>query len=79
VALSASAAARRAAAPAVQQSIDISYLPDSQQQTRPHADAAGEWDRQTDGWTDTVPLCRHRSAYYAASANKASFILQELN
>jgi len=36
----------------------------------PHAAAAGEWDRQTDRWTDTVPFNRRCSAYYAINANK---------
>jgi len=38
------AADRRPAGKAVQQSIDISHPPGP-----PHAAAAGEWDRQTDG------------------------------
>jgi len=38
----------------------------------PHAAAAGEWNRQTDGRTDTVPLHRPCSAQYAGNANEDS-------
>jgi len=60
VALPAFAAARRAAAPAVQQSIDTSRRPGPQQQTRRTLlhQANG-----TDGRTDTVPFHRPCSAY----------------
>jgi len=50
VALPAFAAAiRAAAAPAAQQSIDISYPPGPQQQTRRTPMQRGEWERETDG------------------------------
>jgi len=52
---------------AVQQSIDISYLPVPLQQTRrPLLQRANETDRRT----DTVPFHRPYSAYYASSASK---------
>jgi len=59
---------RAAAAPAVQQSIDIFYLPCPLQQTRRtllrRANGPHEW---TDG-TDTVPFNKLRgSAYYAGN------------
>ena len=69
VALPALAAVRRAAATtAVQQSIDISYPPGPQQQTRRTLlQRTNGIDRQTDRRTP----CRHRprAAYYACSAN----------
>ena len=55
-----------AAAPAVQQSIDISYSPGPQQQTRRAAQRANWTDRRT----DAVPLRRPCSAHYDGSASK---------
>ena len=54
-------AAAAAAAPAAQQSIDISLPAGPTAANPPHAAAAGEWDRQTDGrtpcgYTDSLPL-----------------------
>ena len=61
---------RAAAAPAVQQSIDISYPPGPQQQTRcALLQQANRTERQTDRWTDTVPFHRLCFAYCADSAN----------
>jgi len=54
VALSALAAARRVAAPLLQQSIDTSWPPGPQQQTRRSGvrrPVTGQTDRQTDGRT----------------------------
>jgi len=34
-----------------------------------HATTTGKWDRQMDGWTDTIALQRYCSAYYAGNAN----------
>jgi len=61
-----------AAAPAVQQSIDISFPPGPQQQTRRtllQLANGREKEGQTDRWTDTVPL--HRSCS-AGSGNEAN-------
>jgi len=53
-----------------QQSIDISYSPGPQQQTR---SSRVRQANGTDGRTDTVPLHRPCSAYYVDSANKMLF------
>ena len=55
---------RAAAAPAVQQSIDISYPPGPQQQTRR---TLLQRANGTDRRTDIVPLRRPCSAYYATN------------
>ena len=69
VALPAFAAARRAAAaPAVQQSIDISYPPGLQQQT---CRTLLQRANGTDSRTDTVPFHRPCSTYCAGSANNS--------
>jgi len=66
VTLPAFAAARRAAA--VQQSIDISHPPGPQQQTR----SSGEWDIQTDGWTDgrTLDSCIYPAPHAMRAVSK---------
>ena len=62
--------ARAAAAPAVQQSMDISYQPDPQQQTRLMLLQRADGQTRTDRRTDTVPLHGPCSTYFAGSANK---------
>jgi len=58
---------RAAAAPAMQQSIDITYPPGPQQQTlRTLLQRANGTDKRT----DSVPFHKPCSAYYAGSANK---------
>ena len=52
--------------PLLQQSIDISFPPGPQQQTRR---TLLQWANGTDRRTDTVPFHRPCSAYYAGSAN----------
>jgi len=73
VALPAFVVARRAAAaPTVQQLIDISY---SATAANPqHAAAAGKWDRQTDGRTDAEPLYTVDAAPHVFSASNVHFI-----
>jgi len=84
VAFAAFAAARHAAAwllltadlSAVQQSIDISWPPGPQQQTRSSRLRRPDWtdgqrDGRTDGRTDARQLHKPRSAYYAGCAKTA--------
>jgi len=58
--------------PPLQQSIDISCPPGPRLQTCSSGFAAvgQRWDRQTERRTDTGPLPRPCSAYYAGRANK---------
>jgi len=61
----------------LQQSIDIFCTPGPQQETSSSGFAAvgSCWNRQT----DTVPLRRHCSAYYAGSANNTTLITSSHN
>jgi len=64
---------RVAAAPAVQQSIDISYLPGPEQQTRRTLlQLANGTDGRMDRWTHTVLYRFVDPGPYASSANNTS-------